>query len=63
MWKMAIVRPVFKKGSRNIAAHYRLIRLTCVACKIMESIVRNAMYDHLVDNSLLRPAQRGFRAR
>ena len=48
---MAMVRPVFKKGSRDRTAHYRPISLTCVACKIMESVVRNAMYDHLVVNS------------
>ena len=60
---MAMVRPVFKKGSRDRAAHYRHISLTCVACKIMESIVRNVTYDHLVVNSLLCPAQHGFRAR
>ena len=58
-----MVRPVFKKGYRDKAAHYRPISLTCVACKIMESIVRNAMYDHLVVKSLLCPAQHGFRAR
>ena len=29
----------------------------------MESIVRNAMYDYLVVNCLLCPAQHGFRAR
>ena len=53
----------FKKGSRDGATHYRPISLTCVACKIMESIVRNAMYDHLVVNCQLCPAQHGFRAR
>ena len=58
-----MVRPVFKKGCRDRAAHYRPISLTCVACKIMESILRNAMYDHHVVNSLLCPAQYGFRAR
>ena len=55
--------PVFKKGSRDGAAHYRPISLTCVACKIMESIVQNATYDYLVINSLLCPSQHGFRAR
>ena len=63
MWRMAMVRPVFKKGSKDRAAHYRLISLTCAACKIVKSIVRNAMYGHLVVNSLLCPAQHGFRAR
>ena len=63
MWRMAMVRPVFKKESRDRAAHYRPITLTCVAYKIMESIVRNAIYNHLVVNSLLCPAQHGFKAR
>ena len=59
-----MIHPVLKKGSRDRAAHYRPITLTCVPCKIMESIVRNAMYDQLVVvNSLLYPAQHGFRAR
>ena len=61
--RIEIVRPVFKLGSRDIAAHYRPINLKCIACKIMESIVRNAMYDLLVVNSLLCPAQHSFRAR
>ena len=63
MGRMEIVRPVFKKGSRDIAAHYRPISLKCVACKIMESIVRNAMYDLHVVNNLVCSAQHGFRAR
>ena len=60
---MVMVRPVFKKGNRDRAAHYRPIGLTCVACKIMESLVRNTIYDHLVVNNLLCSAQHGFRAR
>ena len=58
-----MVRPVFKKRSRDRATCYRPISLTCVAYKIMESIMRNAMYDHLVVDILLCPAQHGFRAR
>ena len=63
MWRMAMVYPVFKKESKDRAAHYRPISLTCIACKIMESIVRNAIFDHLVVNSLFCPAQYDFRAR
>ena len=63
MWRMAMVRPVFKKESRDRATHYRPISLMCVTCKIMERIARNAMCDLLVVNSLLCPAQHGFRAR
>ena len=63
MWRMAKVRPVFKKRSRDSAALFRPISLTFLACKIMESMVRNAIYGHLVVNSLLCPVQHGFRAK
>ena len=63
MWRIALVRPIFKKGLREIAANYRPVSLTCVVSKIMESIVRDAMYSHLKDNNLLNNAQHGFRER
>ena len=56
MWRIALVRPIFKKGLREIAANYRPVSLSCVASKIMESIVRDAMYSHLKDNNLLNNA-------
>ena len=62
-WRIAIVRPIFKKGLREIAANYRPISPTCVPSKIMESIVRDAIYSHLKDNNLLNNAQHGFRER
>ena len=36
-WKMAYVSAAFKKGARNKAENYRLISLTSIVCKLMES--------------------------
>ena len=40
-WRQAHITAIFKKGSRKIACNYRPISLTCIACKIMESLVRD----------------------
>jgi hypothetical protein len=63
MWRMATVMPVFKKGSRDVAANYRPVSLTSVACKVMEGLIKQAMFSHLDDNSLLCRAQHGFRSK
>ena len=59
-WKSANITPVFKKGSKNIAGNYRPISLTCVLCRIMESFLKDAIMEHLLDNNLLSPRQHGF---
>ena len=59
-WKNAYVSPIFKKGARNIAENYRPISLTSIPCKIMESIVKEAVLKHIVENKLLSPKQFGF---
>ena len=38
---MANVSPIFKKGSRKVAANYRPVSLTSISCKIMEAAVRD----------------------
>jgi hypothetical protein len=35
MWRLACVRPIFKKGVKDLASN-RPVSLTCVACKLME---------------------------
>ena len=59
-WKTAEVRPIHKKGARDIPDNYRPVSLTSVVCKILESFIRNALYDHLLSNNLLSPHQYGF---
>ena len=54
--------PIFKKGSKGMPGNYRPVSLTCVLCKVMESLLRDAIVDHLERYSLLRQLQHGFMA-
>ena len=38
-WKDAIVTPSHKKGEKELASNYCPISVTCIACKVMESII------------------------
>ena len=60
IWKKANVSAVLKKGARKLPSNYRPISLTCIACKVMESILRDQIYEHVMSNSLLSASQFGF---
>lgn len=47
-WRIANVSPIFKKGSRGKASNYRPVSLTSQVCKIYESILRDAIVEHLI---------------
>ena len=59
-WLTSIVIPLFKKGHRNLASNYRPISITSSCCKIMESIIRDALSNFLLANKLLSDSQHGF---
>jgi hypothetical protein len=59
-WKTANVVPIFKKGSKKIAGNYRPISLTCICCKIMESIIKDDIIAHLKRNHIISTNQHGF---
>ena len=61
-WKCANVTPIFKKGSKSMPGNYRPVSLTCVLCKVMESLLRDGIVEHLERHSLLRRSQHGFMA-
>ena len=61
-WKQAKVVPLFKKGAKGVAANYRPVSLTSTVCKLLESIIRDAITDHLIRYNLLRDSQHGFTA-
>ena len=48
-WKVAIVTPIFKKGSRTDCKNFRPISLTCTLCKVFESLIKDAILTFLLD--------------
>ena len=59
-WKWANVTPIYKKGSKGLPGNYRPVSLTCILCKVMESVIRDSIVEHLTSKSLLRQSQHGF---
>ena len=59
-FKTAEVRPIFKKGNKNCAGNYRPVSLTSIICKIMESFIKKALYEHSINNNILSQQQYGF---
>ena len=59
-WKTAHVSPIFKKGAPNMPVNYRPVSLTCILCKVMESLLREAIVEFLTANNLLSDRQFGF---
>ena len=61
IWKTAHVVPIFKgKGSKLFVCNYRPISLTCVICKVVETIIRSRILKHCTDNNILNTDQHGF---
>ena len=59
-WKKARVSPIFKKGSRSKAENYRPVSLTSVPCKVLESLIKDSVTNHLERYNLLSSRQHGF---
>ena len=51
---------VHKKGSKASVSNYRPISLTCVICKMLESMIRDHVMDHFKINKLFNNNQYGF---
>jgi len=59
-WKSSVISTVFKKGKKDLVENYRPISLTCITCKLMESIIRDQMMDYFLSNKLFNKYQYGF---
>jgi hypothetical protein len=59
-WKEANVTPIFKKGSKTAPENYRPVSLTSVSCKVLESLIKDEMLNHLKKHKLIRKSQHGF---
>ena len=55
-WRQANVIQIFKKGSKTAPSNYRPVSLTCVCCKLMESILKDDLMLHLKRNKLISPS-------
>ena len=61
-WKIANVTAIFKnKGNKSDPGNYRPVSLTSIACKVLESFIRDAVVDHMNVNNLYAHCQHGFR--
>ena len=61
MWKCANVVPVHKKNEKNLKGNYRPISLLLIFGKILEKLIYDALYLHLVSCEVLNPNQSGNR--
>jgi hypothetical protein len=59
-WKCSIISVIHKKGPKDIVSNYRPISLTCITCKILESIIRDHLMNHFIVNNLFSKKQFGF---
>jgi hypothetical protein len=59
-WKHAIITPIYKKGKRSDPGNYRPVSLTSVPCKVLESIIKDSIMEHLLSNKLINESQHGF---
>ena len=59
-WRVATVKPIFKKGIKLDAGNNRPINLTSTVGKVMESIIIVRMMQFLLDNKVIPFEQHGF---
>ena len=61
--KINQANPIHKKGSKQDPGNYRPISLTSVPCKVLESLIRDELMQHLITYGLISDHQHGFRPR
>ena len=59
-WRSAIISALFKKGDKTDPGNYRPVSLTCIICKILESIIYDHIVKHMIENNLFSKHQYGF---
>ena len=60
IWKIGNICAIFKKGSKQDCNNYRPVSLTSIACKVMESIIRDDIMSYMTRNNLFSNKQYGF---
>ena len=62
-WKHANVVPIHKKREKNLKGRNRPILLVPIFGKILETLIYDSLYSHIVSSEFLNPNQSGFRLR
>ena len=60
MRRSALISAIFKKGNKCQARNYRPVSLTSVACKVLESLVREHIKEYMKRNNFFTKKQYGF---
>jgi len=58
--KKANVTAIFFKGDKSLPCNYRPVSLPSHVCKVLETIVRYTIVDHVKKFNLIRETQHGF---
>ena len=59
-WKKANVTAMFKKGDKSSPCNYRPVSLTSQVCKVLQSLIRDNILEHVRKFNLVRETQHGF---
>ncbi len=60
VWRDANITPIHKKGNKSVSNNYRPVSLTSILCKILESIIKDAIIEFLKKHKLLYKFQHAF---
>ena len=59
-WTMPTWQPYSRRGRSQHLGNYCPVSLTSIVCKVMESLVRDQVVDHMATNQLYTDNQHGF---
>ena len=59
-WRTANVSPIYKKGAKHSPGNYRPVSLMSVCCKMMESILKDDIVEHLARHKIINASQHDF---
>ena len=59
-WRSACITAIHKKEAKDMCGNYRPVSITSIICKLIESIVRDQIVEHMLSNNLFSRKQHGF---
>ena len=60
-WKKAIIKPLYKSGTKTQFKNYRPISNTSIFSRVMEKLIVKRIQNYFESNLLWHPSQHGFR--